>query len=259
MDFLNNIVITEITHASVEKFDTGRNCGGIKKRPWHGIAFGFSGDIIYLHGEKRIPLSDNQIVYLPKGETYTIDCTRGGSFGIINFQTSKENIPKEFVNAKINNFDSLKREFGIIHDFVNTDNPCRQNGIFSSFYKILSLIAEDTSKSSIPYVLNSAMDFIDKNMTDTSLSNEIIAEHIGISEVYLRKLFTKHLSISVKKFIQNKRIERAKRLLTETNMQISEIADECGYSSIYHFCRSFKKLTSDTPTEYKKRSNINLF
>lgn len=258
MNLFSDAIITGVTHASVVAFEEGKDVGGIKLRPWHGIAFSFYGEIIYKHEGKQIPLAEDQIVFLPKGETYSIDCIREGSFGVINFHTMND-MPREFINIKMNDINVLKREFNVILDLILTERVARHNDIFSSFYRILSSVTGNALGNAIPHVMSSALDIIDKNISDPELSNTLIADTIGISEVYLRKLFSGVLSTSVKKYVQGKRIEKAKRLLAETPMSVGDISEDCGYSSIYQFCRSFKKITGYTPTEYKNRYNISLF
>ncbi|MFQ9800805.1 MAG: helix-turn-helix domain-containing protein [Clostridia bacterium] len=50
--------------------------------------------------------------------------------------------------------------------------------------------------------------------------------------------------------------KRAKSLLTNGTHTITSISEECGFSSLYHFCRVFKDKTGMTPTEYAKAGKI---
>jgi len=52
------------------------------------------------------------------------------------------------------------------------------------------------------------------------------------------------------------RIQKAKSLLTNGTHTITAVSEECGFSSLYHFCRAFKEKTGMTPTEYAKDSKI---
>jgi len=52
------------------------------------------------------------------------------------------------------------------------------------------------------------------------------------------------------------RIERAKLLLHNKNLRVSEIAYEVGFQSLTHFNRTFRKLVGSSPTEYRSRLSI---
>ena len=47
------------------------------------------------------------------------------------------------------------------------------------------------------------------------------------------------------------RIEAAKLLMTDTDLPISEIGERCGYESVVHFSRQFKKITGVSPSAYR--------
>ena len=79
-----------------------------------------------------------------------------------------------------------------------------------------------------------------------------LAGTIGISRSGLQHQYKKMFGISIKGDIIRARMERAKKLLAETNITIREIAFACGYSNEYHFIRQFKKGTGKTPTEYRR-------
>jgi len=70
-------------------------------------------------------------------------------------------------------------------------------------------------------------------------------------------MFLLHYDITPKQYILNARIRRAKQLLCDTPLTVTAIAEKCGFSSVYHFCRSFKQHTGQTPTEYAVKNKIN--
>ena len=90
----------------------------------------------------------------------------------------------------------------------------------------------------------------------SGLSKAALAKKAGISEVYLRKLFLTYYKITPKQYILDIRLSKAKQLLVDTAFTVTDIARECGFASLYHFCRCFKKKTGTTPTEYAKNNRI---
>jgi len=99
-------------------------------------------------------------------------------------------------------------------------------------------------------------EYIDKSFQNPALSVSLIAEKFGISEVYLRKLFLSNLGQTPKQYILDLRIKTAKSLLTNSSKSVTQISEECGFSSVYHFCRIFKSKTNMTPLEYSGKYTV---
>ncbi|QGQ95286.1 AraC family transcriptional regulator [Paenibacillus psychroresistens] len=76
----------------------------------------------------------------------------------------------------------------------------------------------------------------------------------SISPAHFSRVFKKLTGMNITEYITTKRIIRAKELLLETDSNISLIAESCGFESLPHFHRMFKRITSLTPAAYKKAS-----
>lgn len=258
MDFPKDIIPTEITFVSVAKY---KNHQGSKMydRPWYGIAFPLSGEIVYIHNSKRIKLSGNTVVLIPKDSNYEVLCTKAGSFAVINFCTAKELDTTDFISVDVKNTDMFKREFLVMQELFASELPHKTYSNLSSLNKLFSILVNNSVKNDIPPLLNKAVSYIHSHLDSQSMCNNEIAEHLGISEVYLRKLFSKHLLVSVNQYIQSNRIEKAKILLLDTSLSVTEIAQKCGYSCVYYFCNAFKRKNKCTPTQYRNSNLQNLF
>ena len=79
-----------------------------------------------------------------------------------------------------------------------------------------------------------------------------VAELSGISDRYLRKLFSENLRISPVDYLLSLRIDRAKALIKKNESNSKEIAYLCGFSSPQYFNLKFKQYTGMTPLAYKK-------
>lgn len=79
-----------------------------------------------------------------------------------------------------------------------------------------------------------------------------ISDNLGISISTLQKHFKSNIGISLGRYIRNVKIDYACSILGKSHMTIKEASFLCGYESIYSFSRCFKRVTSMTPTEYKK-------
>ena len=84
------------------------------------------------------------------------------------------------------------------------------------------------------------------------ISLEETAKELGISSYYLSKLFKESENVNYIDYVNNLRIEYAKKQLMETEKSIKEICMESGYGDPNYFSRIFKKWTGVTPTEYRE-------
>jgi AraC-like DNA-binding protein len=101
-----------------------------------------------------------------------------------------------------------------------------------------------------PPVIARAKQFIIDHLTE-DLSLEQVASAVHTSIFYFCKLFRKVTGITFTEFVSRARTERAKNLLLNPNLRISEIAYEVGFQSLTHFNRTFKNVVGESPTEYR--------
>ena len=80
-----------------------------------------------------------------------------------------------------------------------------------------------------------------------------LAKLEGLSEQYYRLLFKQITGQSPNDYIINHRMENAKRLLIETDKDLSSISEEIGYSDVYYFGRIFKNKVGISPGKYRKQ------
>lgn len=82
------------------------------------------------------------------------------------------------------------------------------------------------------------------------------AETLCLSANYLSDLIKRETGLSALKHIHNKTLTVAKERLWNTDKQINEIANELGFAYPQHFCRWFKKMSGDTPNQYRKKLSL---
>lgn len=87
---------------------------------------------------------------------------------------------------------------------------------------------------------------------DRDITIDSIAEHIGISYSYLRKLYKEATGQNLSDYINQLRIQKAKQLLRETNYTVKEIAAMCGYNHERSFSRTFAQSEGVSPGRYKE-------
>jgi AraC family transcriptional regulator, regulatory protein of adaptative response / DNA-3-methyladenine glycosylase II len=78
---------------------------------------------------------------------------------------------------------------------------------------------------------------------------EALAEHLGIGSRHLRQLFLQHLSASPRAVAQTRRLHFAKKLIDETNLQMTQIALAAGFGCVRRFNASIKNTYHRTPSQ----------
>lgn len=101
-----------------------------------------------------------------------------------------------------------------------------------------------------PTAISRARQFILEHLAE-DLSLEWVAGAVNTSTYYFCKLFRRVTGIHFAKFISRARVERARTLLLNQNLRVSEIAYEAGFRSLTHFNRVFKNLVRESPTSYR--------
>jgi AraC-like DNA-binding protein len=101
-------------------------------------------------------------------------------------------------------------------------------------------------------VITRAKEYIRQNQGE-ELSLGMVAKAVNTSTFYFCKLFKKATGVHFTDYVSRVRVEKAKNLLLNPNLRISEIAYEVGFQSLTHFNRVFKKIIGQSPTEYRSK------
>lgn len=123
----------------------------------------------------------------------------------------------------------------------------------SIFYHMLHHLSLQSSSFGI---IMPAIKYLEENYQNSDLSNTELANICKISEIYFRRIFKECFNTTPKQFLVDTRINNAKRLLSDGALKINAVATKCGFTNQYHFCRTFKKKTGLTPTEYMEQNRI---
>lgn len=249
MEKLKRIVVTEISEIMTVLSDKGR-IFHMENREAYGLSFCMEGQITYVHNGKKYVSDKNHAIILPQGQSYTLYGDKKGVFPVINFKCL-EPLHDTFVRLEISNKDTFIANYERMRELFLFDG--NNAGIMSIFYDMLYRLVEN---GAIYPAIIPAIKYVEENYHNPTLKTEELAEVCKISEVYLRKLFLKHLKTTPKQFLIDIRIHKAKQLLCEGRWKIHSISDMCGFSNPYHFCRLFKERTGFTPTEYVEQNRV---
>lgn len=94
------------------------------------------------------------------------------------------------------------------------------------------------------------MDVINRNISNSDLNVDMIAQEVGLSRVHLHRKMKELTNQTPHDFIRNLRLKQAAKLLKEGDHNISDIVYKCGFSNTTSFSTIFKKMYGQTPREY---------
>lgn len=113
---------------------------------------------------------------------------------------------------------------------------------------------ETLSFDSKQKLIKESLEYIDKHYRE-QMSVSDISRALGTSTSYLSRIFKETTGETIIRTINNKRIEKAKMYLKETDYKVYEIADILGFENVTYFSRFFKKHIGLSPKDYKEEMN----
>ncbi len=159
--------------------------------------------------------------------------------GLISVPVKKAEDPAEFA-ARITQLVEIYE-----------DSPQNTLEQLRCVYGIFAQMANGASSESLKDgYIKKAVRFIRHNFAfDIKISD--IANHVGIDRTYLYKLFVRETGLSPKEYLTDYRLKKAKQMLSETDMSVSQVAASCGYPELPPFSRTFKQKFGVAPSEFK--------
>ncbi len=133
-----------------------------------------------------------------------------------------------------------------IEELIEVFNACVSNIIRNMKQNNLANISKH---------IRMAIDFIDENYKK-KITLEDVSRHIGLSEVYISRLFKKETGKTFLDYINEVKLSSAKQMLDTGKYKVYEVADELGFNNSHYFSTLFKKFTGLTPSEYLQNKHI---
>lgn len=127
--------------------------------------------------------------------------------------------------------------------------------MLSIFAEHLSLLGRQVAirqENAEPPLIRRAREFIQERHSE-NLRLGLVARAINSSPFYFCKLFKKATGFNFTAYVSRVRVEKAKNLLLNPDVEVSEIAYAVGFQSLTHFNRVFKALAGQTPTGYRRQ------
>ncbi|RUS49062.1 response regulator [Cohnella sp. AR92] len=145
---------------------------------------------------------------------------------------------------------SLK-ELGIVADYAGAEQfealLVRIAEVY--FHRIRSSAAADKS-----FAISEIKEFIDQNYFE-DIKVSMFTEKYFLSREYLMKLFKQQYGFGIHEYVQKIRMDKAKELLSHSELKIQEISEMLGYKDKNYFSKAFRNYFSLSPTEYRMKQS----
>ena len=241
------------------------NSYGPNKRDYYLLHFITAGKGTYMVGGKTFHLQKNEgFLIRPNEETlYQADAEEPWEYYFVAFHGT---IAEKMVNAVdwIDGYIIRPQSYQAIRSIMRSIYAVKKPDLggeymaLGNLYMIWAHLIRESEQnrgtelqSSQEDLLNKAIDFIKKNY-ERGIRVSDIANAINVHRVSLYRLFKDGLNVSVEKYLQNYRMDKAVFLLQNSNLSVTEICASVGMFDYPHFCRQFKRHFGFTPSEYRK-------
>ncbi len=153
----------------------------------------------------------------------------------------------------------------IFNEFLKNHQSCQlilKSHIMSIFNILLNSYMNSNSKINTRSfrnnydIIKNSQEYIDNNLEKEFVLSDL-ADMCGISKNFYCKIFKGIVGLSPFDYITQSRVNAAKKLLTTTNIKISDISRMCGINDITYFYKIFKKYVNTTPANFRKRFSLN--
>ena len=229
----------------------------------HRMADGFiivlDGDGIYADASGEYPIKRHSIMLLQAGEAYMTKAGKNGMTYITTaFRMRPTNAFRELGLPACTTTEKYPYILKQAEKVLSTWEERSQWYLMETRLAIEQLLIDLVSILDQPVPgmqskgrLAPALAYINQNY-DKPISNETLAQLCDLSMTHFRRLFHKQTGLSPLQYRESIRLHWAIKLLESQMFTVAEVAEQLGYSDIYHFSKVMKRHTGNTPSFYKK-------
>ncbi len=220
----------------------------------HGFIIKLRGCTEYCSGEQSWLLEAGQILFVPRGSSYFIREVEPGYSYVVNFDCDTQ-MPMSRLPLPPG-MDVTGPAEKLFHSY-RRGNPY---AALSALYRLLESTEEQCYTSPKErQLLEPVLTYLQQHLTDPELDMSVLAPMVGVSPVYLRRIFKKQQGVSPAGYVIRERLRLAKKLLPDKNLSVAQISGAVGYRDPLYFSRLFKKQLGISPTEYRATHKEDLF
>lgn len=224
-------------------------------RPTSGLIYIDHGHAHYRTPEgNEINAGRGDILYLPQGSRYFVQFvpSEARSF-LLNFELSYHGEPFCFSNklALITHDTEqgyYERFCALCFKYIGSTDRL---AIKAMLFELISLLSLSQANTEHPSDIHVALSYINNHL-NAPLSITELAKMCAMSESTFRRAFIEVTGQSPKKYINQQKIQKAKKLLQSSELTVSGLCDTLGFYDSAYFVKLFKKHTGLTPLAYRR-------
>lgn len=137
---------------------------------------------------------------------------------------------------------------------ANTSAGDLREGVDYCLRQYMSMLSAESSGMETDTVhkrIEEVIRYLDENM-DRMISRREAAKYVFLNEDYFTRMFKKETGMGYKEFVLDRKMDYAKKLLSDTDMPVVLVASKVGYDNFSNFTQMFKKTVGSTPSDYRK-------
>jgi len=172
--------------------------------------------------------------------------------------TSKSDVGNRLMGLEKGADAFLSKPFDVeeLHLLIKNllNNVRRLKGKFSGMQQPTEKIENVQMKGNDEVLMDRVMKAINKNLSDCDFGVEELAQEVGISRAQLHRKMKELTGIPTSEFLRNIRLEQAARILSQTDVNVTQIAYQVGFNNQSYFSTCFKRHFGLSPSEYAAKS-----
>lgn len=216
------------------------------------------GKSVYTVEGKKYVADEEHILFFPAGTAYHLYARDPGECTVIEFDVQENECAPVVCELYTGGEKSLAESAKSVLYYWNLKGPSYHSKCLSDIYGLLTQIATIHAEAytligKYP-LIHRSVKYIEANYAhDDRLYTPMLAKMSGIGETYYRSIFLAVFRMPPAKYIAEYRIAKAKELLCGSSASVDEIAVAVGFANASYFCKVFKSITGQTPSEFARK------
>lgn len=235
---------------------------------WHEnleMLYFLNGECNVLNGSEEVRATPGDIIVINSGDIHSVKCQNNPcDFIIMQFDFAFcEDMGFDMTNTTIQKVirdeEIGKLMLDAFEDFKNRDEYYRQAlkikalSVLLKVYRNYLFTDDEKDNSYTKKMLSKKIVKYARHHFDENITVEDIAKYCGYSRFYISKTFKEVTGKTLIDYINSLKIHKAKAMLESSGVDMSEIANKCGFASQSYFSNVFKRYEKISPFEYKSK------
>lgn len=155
----------------------------------------------------------------------------------------------------LKNADYFLNSFKMINEEYEAKRIYYEEKASAIFKNILigAIRSEESYNKNANRITDTLIKYIQDHYSE-DISNEKLGKLVGYHPYYINRIMLKSTGMTLRQYLINYRMERAKKLLINTEYTINEVSEMCGFKTISYFSRLFKEKCETTPMTFRKNN-----